>query len=127
MKTNKTTLVPFEYTINEKKKTVMYSVMAHGKMFIGKATCGENDTFDVETGKVIAHMRAILAQRKFDLELTRSFIATLKTISQNATSWGDILSPHYMRSIQIACEEEKAQLEHIRDLKMRLDEVCNNH
>jgi hypothetical protein len=35
------------------------------------------------------------------------------------------ISPHYMRSLQTAKEEEKAQLAHIRDLKKRLKEYTH--
>lgn len=118
-------IVPFEYIINEKKRTVVYAVKSHGQMFIGKASCMESDNFDVETGKAIAHMRAILEQRKFDLEMTRSFIRAVKDQYENAMFCDGFASPHYMRAIQAATEEEKAQLTHIRELKERLAQYNN--
>ena len=118
-------LTPWEYVVNEEKRTVVYSVLAHGKLFVGKAKCGEGDKFDVEKGKTIAHMRAILAQRKYDLELTREFIHNVKIAKGVCETFNEgISSPHYMRAIQAACEEERAQLAHIADIKKRLSVEC---
>ena len=72
-----------EFTVNEKKRTVVCMVVAHGRRFYGVAKCLDKDTFDIETGKVIAQMRATIKQRKFDLELTREFIYTIKTQMHN--------------------------------------------
>ena len=124
-KEKRTVLQPWKFVVNEEKKTVLYTVIAHGHKFVGKATCNDSDEFDVEKGKAIAQMRAVLAQRKFDLELTREFIVTVQGEMARASMFNQYgaVSPHYMRSIQTACEEEKAQLAHIRDLKNRLKEL----
>lgn len=111
-----------EFTVNEKKRTVVCVLIAHGKRFYGVAKCLDTDTFDVEKGKVLAQMRATLKQRKFDLDLTREFIYTIKTQMTMNIDFCGIASPHYMRSLQTAKEEEKAQLAHIRDLKRRINE-----
>jgi hypothetical protein len=111
-----------KFIVNEEKRTVVCKLVAHGKDFFGIAQCLDTDTFDVEKGKVLAQMRATLKQRKFDLGLTREFIDTIKCQYNNNLLYFDVLSPHYMRSLQIACEEEKAQLAHIRDLKRRIKE-----
>lgn len=110
-----------EFTVNEKKRTVVCMVVAHGRRFYGVAKCLKNDTFDVETGKVIAQMRATVKQRKFDLDLTREFIYTIKAQMQMNLDFCGVASPHYMRALQTAKEEEKVQLAHIRDLKRRID------
>lgn len=109
-----------EFKVNERKRSVVCDVIAHGKHFYGVAKCLESDTFDVEAGKVLAQMRATVKQRQFDLVLTREFIETMKAAIENNMRYYGIASPHYMRSLQIACEEEKAQLAHIRDLKRRI-------
>lgn len=111
-----------KFIVNEEKRTVVCKLVAHGKDFFGIAQCLDTDTFDVEKGKVLAQMRATLKQRKFDLGLTREFIDTIKCQYNNNLLYFDVLSPHYMRSLQIACEEEKTQLAHIRDLKRRIKE-----
>lgn len=111
-----------EFKVNEEKRTVVCRLVAHGQNFFGVAKCLESDTFDVEAGKVLAQMRATVKQRQFDLFLTREFIETMKTTIENNMRYFGIVSPHYMRSLQIACEEEKAQLSHIRDLKRRIKE-----
>lgn len=111
-----------KFTVNEQKRTVVCKLVAHGKDFFGIAKCLDTDIFDVEKGKVLSQMRATLKQRQFDLLLTREFIETIKHQYNNTLSFYDVVSPHYMRSLQIACEEEKAQLAHIRDLKRRIKE-----
>ena len=113
-------LVPFEYIIDENKKTVVYAVKAHGMLFVGTARCGEHDKFDVERGKAIAQIRANIAQRKCDLELTREFISTVKLERDRNIRYSGVASPHYMRAIQSATAEERAQLVHIKELKDRL-------
>lgn len=112
-----------EFKVNEEKRTVACRLVAHGKNFFGIAKCLDTDKFDVEKGKVLAQMRATLKQRTFDLQLTRQFINVLRH-HQIITKdyFGGCVSPHYMRSIQTAKEEEKVQLEHIRDLKRRIKE-----
>jgi len=122
MKMKKTKIVPGEYQINHEKRTVVYATLAHGIIFTGVARCKGNDVFDEETGKAIAKMKAILAQRKYDLDLTRAFISDMRQCMDYYAMQGKVFSPHYMRSLQMACEEEKAQLEHIRDLKNRIGE-----
>jgi hypothetical protein len=111
-----------EFKVNEEKRSVVCVLIAHGKRFYGVAKCLEKDIFDVETGKVIAQMRATIKQRKFDLDLTREFIYTIKTQMETNLEFYGVASPHYMRSLQTAKEEEKAQLAHIRDLKRRINE-----
>lgn len=111
-----------KFTVNEKKRSVVCDIISHGKHFYGVAKCLESDTFDVEAGKVLAQMRATVKQRQFDLGLTRNFIETIKTAIETKMFCYGVVSPHYMRSLQIACEEEKAQLSHIRDLKLRIKE-----
>ena len=110
-----------EFTVNEKKRTVVCMVVAHGRRFYGVAKCLNKDTFDVETGKVIEQMRATVKQRKFDLDLTREFIYTIKAQMQANLDFYGVASPHYMRALQTAKEEEKVQLAHIRDLKRRIN------
>lgn len=115
-------LVPGEYIVNAEKGTVVYTAIAHGIRFVGIANCGPKDAFDEETGKAIAHMRATLEQRKYDLGLTRDFIAGMKDLlDYTKRRNGGVASPHFMRAIQTAADEEKAQLAHIRDLKQRLE------
>lgn len=109
-----------EFTVNEKKRTVVCVLFAHGRRFFGVAKCLASDTFDVEAGKVLAQMRATVKQRQFDLRLTREFVETIKIQMQTNIDFYGIASPHYMRSLQTAKEEEKAQLAHIRDLKRRI-------
>lgn len=110
-----------EFKVNEEKRTVACRLVAHGKNFFGIAKCLDTDKFDVEKGKVLAQMRATLKQRTFDLKLTRQFIDIL-SYHRKFTDYHGCVSPHFMRSIQTAKEEEKAQLEHIRDLKRRIRE-----
>ena len=111
-----------EFKVNEEKRSVVCVVIAHGKRFFGVAKCLESDTFDVEAGKVLAQMRATVKQRQFDLRLTREFVETIKVQMQTNLDFYGVASPHYMRSLQTAKEEEKAQLAHIRDLKRRIKE-----
>jgi hypothetical protein len=111
-----------EFKVNEEKRTVACRLVAHGKNFFGIAKCLDTDTFDVEKGKVLAQMRATLKQRTFDLKLTRQFINVLEHHQRITEDYFGCVSPHYMRSIQTAKEEEKAQLAHIRDLKRRIKE-----
>ena len=112
---------PGEYLVNEAKKAVVYSVVAHGVVFVGTAKCGPHDIFDVERGMAIAKIRATIAQRKYDAELTRQFIEDVKIAQSDVAEYnGGPVSPHYMRAIQTATEELKAQLSHIRDLEIRL-------
>ena len=115
-------LVPGEYIVNAEKKTVVYTTIAHGIRFVGIANCGPKDAFDEETGKAIAHMRATLEQRRYDLGLTRAFIEEMKALMEYMKRKNDgVVSPHLMRAIQAAADEEKAQLAHIRDLKNRIE------
>ena len=111
-----------EFKVNEEKRSVVCVLVAHGKRFFGVAKCLESDTFDVEAGKVLAQMRATIKQRKFDLNMTREFIYFVKTYMQSELDFHGIASPHFMRSLQTAKEEEKAQMAHIRDLKRRIKE-----
>lgn len=111
-----------EFKVNEEKRSVVCVVIAHGKRFFGVAKCLESDTFDVEAGKVLAQMRATVKQRQFDLCLTREFVETIKEAMEMNMRYHGVASPHYMRSLQNAKEEEKAQMEHIRDLKQRIKE-----
>lgn len=112
---------PGEYIVNEEKLTVVYAVQSHGVTFIGKANCGPEDTFDVERGKAIAHIRAVIAQRKFDLGLTAQYVEALKDILAEVKDLNDgIASPHFMRAIQAGVDEAKAQRAHIKDLETRL-------
>jgi hypothetical protein len=115
-------LVPGEYIVNVEKQTVVYTTTAHGIRFVGIANCGPKDKFDEETGKAIAKMRATLEQRRYDLGLTRDFIAEMKDLlDYKKRRNGGVVSPHFMRAIQAAADEEKAQLAHIRDLKNRIE------
>lgn len=109
-----------EFKVNEEKRSVVCVVIAHGKRFFGVAKCLETDAFDVESGKVLAQMRATVKQRQFDLNLTREFVETIKEAMEMNVCYTGVASPHYMRSLQTAKEEEKAQLAHIRDLKRRI-------
>lgn len=111
-----------EFTVNEKKRTVVCTLIAHGTRFFGVAKCLDTDTFDVEKGKVLAQMRATVKQRQFDLRLTREFVENIKEAIELNMRYSGVASPHYMRSLQTAKEEEKAQLAHIRDLKLRIKE-----
>lgn len=111
-----------EFTVNDEKRSVVCELIAHGKRFFGVAKCLKTDTFDVESGKVLAQMRATVKQRQFDLNLTRNFIKTIKVAIETNMCYYGVVSPHYMRSLQAAKEEEKAQLAHIRDLKQRIKE-----
>ena len=111
-----------EFKVNEEKRTVACKLVAHGKNFFGIAKCLDTDKFDVEKGKVLAQMRATLKQRTFDLQLTRQFIDILSYHQRTTKDFYGCVSPHFMRSIQTAKEEEKAQLAHIRDLKRRIRE-----
>ena len=115
---------PGEYIVNEEKLTVVYAVQSHGVLFTGKANCGPSDTFDVERGKAIAHIRAVIAQRKFDLGLTVQYIETIKEALAEVEDLNEgIASPHFMRAIQTGVEEAKAQRAHIKDLEARLAEL----
>jgi hypothetical protein len=111
-----------EFKVNEEKRSVVCVVISHGKRFFGVAKCLESDTFDVEAGKVLAQMRATVKQRQFDLCLTREFVETIKEAMEMNMCYHGVASPHYMRSLQNAKEEEKAQMAHIRDLKQRIKE-----
>ena len=111
-----------EFKVNEEKRSVVCVVIAHGKRFFGVAKCLDTDTFDVESGKVLAQMRATVKQRQFDLSLTREFVETIKEAIKMNLCYNGVASPHYMRSLQAAKEEEKAQMAHIRDLKQRIKE-----
>jgi hypothetical protein len=111
-----------EFKVNEEKRSVVCVVIAHGRRFFGVAKCLESDTFDVEAGKVLAQMRATVKQRQFDLSLTREFVDTIKEAIKMNLCYNGVASPHYMRSLQAAKEEEKAQMAHIRDLKQRIKE-----
>jgi hypothetical protein len=111
-----------EFKVNEEKRSVVCVVIAHGRRFFGVAKCLESDTFDVEAGKVLAQMRATVKQRQFDLNLTREFVDTIKEAIKMNLCYNGVASPHYMRSLQTAKEEEKAQMAHIRDLKQRIKE-----
>lgn len=115
-----------EFKVNEEKRSVVCVVIAHGKRFFGVAKCLDIDTFDVEKGKIIAQMRATVKQRQFDLCLTREFVETIKEAMEMNVHYNGVASPHYMRSLQTAKEEEKAQLAHIRDLKRRIKEYSIN-
>ena len=111
-----------EFKVNEEKRSVVCVVIAHGRHFFGVAKCLETDAFDVESGKVLAQMRATVKQRQFDLNLTREFVETIKEAMEMNVRYAGVASPHYMRSLQTAKEEEKAQMAHIRDLKQRIKE-----
>lgn len=111
-----------EFKVNEEKRSVVCVVIAHGMRFFGVAKCLDTDTFDVESGKVLAQMRATVKQRQFDLNLTREFVETIKEAMEMNVRYAGVASPHYMRSLQTAKEEEKAQMAHIRDLKQRIKE-----
>ena len=110
-----------KFIVNEEKRTVVCKLVAHGKDFFGIAQCLDTDTFDVEKGKVLAQMRATIKQRSFDLKLTRQFIDILSYHQRTTKDFYGCVSPHYMRSIQTAKEEEKAPLPavHLRRLSRR--------
>ena len=78
------------YTIKEKKRLVTYSFVAKGNIYTGRATCSPEDTFDVEKGKRIAKLRAILALKKDGLRELRTDL----TIAQN------VLTPASVKAIE---------------------------
>lgn len=119
-KSKKNEFKPGEYLVNEEKKAVVFSVVAHGIVFVGTAKCGPHDAFDIDRGKAIAKIRASIAQRKYDANLTRNFIAHLQWGISRDNEFNGAASPHYMHAIQDATEELKAQVAHIRDLEARL-------
>lgn len=121
MAKNNVTFEPNKYYVNEDKQSVTYAIKAHGILFVGTAKARGGDAFDVERGQAIAHIKASIAQRKYDLMLTRQFIDILKDGEKFANyENGGHSSPHFMHALQEATEEMKAQLAHIRDLKARL-------
>lgn len=121
MAKNNVTFEPNKYYVNENKQSVTYAIKAHGILFVGTAKARGGDAFDVERGQAIAHIKASIAQRKYDLMLTRQFIDFLKDSEKIANyKNGGHSSPHFMHALQEATEEMKAQLAHIRDLKARL-------
>ena len=110
------------YAVNLEKRTVVFRTKSHGNTFYGVSKCLKEEMFDAEKGFVIAQIRATIEQRRHDLRLTREFIETLKMAIDDRQYYMKAISPHYMRSLQAAKEEEKAQLAHIRDLNKRLKE-----
>ncbi len=108
------------YKINAEKRTVVYVKYSHKRRFIGVAKCLESDDFNYAGGLLIAKCRAEIKQRKYDLSLTREFIKHNNDYIDAHKRFGFDFSPHFMRSIQTAIEEEKTQLKHIKALEIKL-------
>lgn len=61
------------YTIKEKKRLVTHTILTSDETyFTGRSQCSPDDTFDVEKGKRIAKLRAIIALKKDQLSSLRA-------------------------------------------------------
>ena len=121
-------LKPYEYFINEKKKSVVYAMPAHGDLFIGTSRCGKDDAFDLERGKNIARLRAEINMRSFDRDRTVDFVRALqRNIKALKGKTKRPVSKHFMHAIQYATEERKEQEKHIARLRKELLTYTNNY
>jgi DNA-binding XRE family transcriptional regulator len=68
-KTKKTTCLTNPYKIDEVKGIVKYTVKCHGQYFTGRAQVNHEagDVFDVEKGKRLAKLRALLKMKRAQL------------------------------------------------------------
>ena len=78
------------YKIDEQNGIVKYTVKTHGKYYTGKAKANtdEGDVFDVEKGKRIAKLRALLKMKRALLREALEFqhcINQLKTMEDELT------------------------------------------
>lgn len=70
------------YKINEEKGIVKYTVKAHGEYYTGvaKTNFEEGDVFDLEKGKRIAKLRAILKMKRALLKEALSIQEVMREI-----------------------------------------------
>ena len=79
------------YKVDEAKGIVKYTIKAHGEYYTGKAkvNTAEGDAFDLETGKRIAKLRAILKmKRAIQKELIeyKAWIIYVKSLENEVTN-----------------------------------------
>ena len=74
-----------KFFVNEDKKAVvcLITITRHkglpNQTFIGKAKCSPSDTFDVEKGKDIAYVRALLKLKKAEVQYHKSLTGYYKS------------------------------------------------
>lgn len=73
------------YKIDEAKGLVKYTVKCHGRYFTGKSKVNvdEGDVFDLEKGKRIAKLRAILKMKEAQLDELTEFQAWVHELASH--------------------------------------------
>ena len=108
------------FKINKNTGRTTYTIKAHDYVFIGAAQCSSKDDFDEGKGMRIAHLRAEISYRRYEAQLTKDFIDTLKTGMEHSLCNEGAASKMYMTTIQNASANLDAQYKRIRKLEERL-------
>lgn len=91
------------YTIDEEKKSVVFTFKAYNKMFYGKSVCSNNDVFNVETGMRIAYLKALKKMKMHRIE-------QLQDMRSFLSSYNDMYNfdrfINMIRAEEIICEDK---------------------
>ena len=93
------------YKVNEEKGIVKYTVKAHGEYYTGvaKTNFEEGDVFDLEKGKRIAKLRAILKMKRALLKEALS----IQEVMRDIISHEEELQDHIQALTQSAANVEE--------------------
>lgn len=108
------------FKINKNAGRTTYTIKAHDYVFIGVAQCSDKDDFDEGKGMRIAHLRAEIAYRRYEAQLTKDFIDTLKTGMEQSLYREGAASKMYMTTIQNASANLDTQYKRIRKREEQL-------
>lgn len=109
-----------KFKINKKTGRITYTIKAHDYVFIGVAQCSNKDDFDEGKGMRIAHLRTEIAYRRYEAQLTKEFIDTLKTGMEQSLYKEGAASKMYMTTIQSASATLNAQYKRIHKWEEQL-------
>lgn len=108
------------YKVNEEKGIVKYTVKAHGEYYTGvsKTNFEEGDVFDLEKGKRIAKLRAILKMKR---GLLKEALA-IQEIMHEIVSQEEDLQNHIQALTQSAANVEE-KLNEVLGVRMENEDV----
>ena len=114
-----------DYVVNG--TAITGTVVSKGETFTAEAKLYPGDAYDEFVGKLIVKYRLEIKQRKRDLQNTNDVIQRLRVIYDNEyeNKSHSHVSKHWMRFIQEACNERKAQLENISFAESMLEVLIN--
>ena len=104
-------------------RVTIYLIESKGEQFKGIARCNSTDEIKPEVGNKLAQYRAELAVHQRDLNEVR-FAKTMA--AEYMADLSESQSKLWGQWYQDACRVEKAHLKHIRNLKTKIKDLCND-